>query len=89
MIEVKVLTIGFHKETPKPLLTPLSGEENKDVRDVVGLIIRGIVLILLNLPPKIPTPSNLVLIARFTVMTLTIALHCILSFDKLNPRQVM
>jgi hypothetical protein len=75
MIEVKVVTIGFNKETPKPPLTPLSGEENRDVGDVVGLITKGIVLIPLNLPPIIPTPSNLVLIARFMVMTLTIASH--------------
>jgi hypothetical protein len=89
MIKVKVVTIGFNKETPKPLLTPLSGEENRDVGDVVALITKGIVLIPLNLPPTTPTPSNLVFIARFMVMTSTVALHCILSFDKLNPRQVM
>jgi hypothetical protein len=60
--------------------------ERRNVGDVVGLITRGIVLIHLGLPPTIPTLTNLVFIARFMVMTLTIALHCIMNFDKLNPR---
>lgn len=55
----------------------------------MGLITRGIVLIHLGLPPTIPTLANLVFIARFMVMTSTIALHCTLNFDKLSPRQVM
>jgi hypothetical protein len=58
MIEVKVVTIGFNKETPKPPLTPLNGEEKRDVGDVVGLITKGIVLIPLNLSPIIRTSSS-------------------------------
>jgi len=63
--------------------------ERRNVGDVVGLITRGIVLIHLGLPPTIPTLANLMFITRFMVMTSTIALHCILNFDKFSLRQVM
>jgi hypothetical protein len=87
--------LRFHHKRPKGINKNLevvlhhilrNKGERRNVGDVVGLITRGIVLIHLGLPPTIPTLANLMFITRFMVMTLTIALHCILSFDKFTPR---
>jgi hypothetical protein len=60
--------------------------EKKNVGDVVGFMARKIVLIFLGLPPTISTLANHVLITRIIVMTLTIILHHILSFNKFKPK---
>ncbi len=63
--------------------------EKKNVGDVVGFMARKIVLIFLGLPPTISTLANHVLITRIIVMTLTIILHHILSFNKFKPKWIM
>jgi hypothetical protein len=121
MIDEKVVTFNFDKETPKPLSTlptqhahgqptkapPQKGkgfeQESKGdfssyfveqkgeekcwrcgrlhhKRDCPNLLQRTI---------NNPNPTNLVLIARFMVMTWTIVLHYILNSNKLSPKQVM
>jgi len=64
-------------------------KERRKIGDVVGFLTRRIVLIHLDLPLAIPILANLMLIARFMVMTLTISLHCILNFDKFSPKKIM
>ncbi len=60
--------------------------QRTNVGDVVGFITRGIVLIPFGVPFTIPTPTSLVLITRFMVMTWTITLHCTLGFNRLNSQ---
>ncbi len=90
--------LKFHHRRPRGLNKNLevvphhilwNNRKRRNIGDVVGLITRGIVLIHLGLPSTIPTLTNLVFITRFMVMTSTIALHCILNFNKLSPRRIM